>query len=62
MRWSEMCREWTQYTETLKRKWNDQFGGMVSALRAEEMKLRREEVLRQIENDHRSEQRIRESV
>ena len=48
MRWSQIHSGWAQYLERIKKKWTNYSAEIVSVLREEEMKIRREELLREI--------------
>jgi hypothetical protein len=48
VRWDKLFLSWADLIEALKKKWANYSQGLISALAAEEVKMRREEVLKQI--------------
>jgi len=48
VQWGKFFLRWTDLIEALKKKWANYSQGLISALAAEEVKMRREEVLKQI--------------
>jgi hypothetical protein len=52
MRLAEVCNVWNRSVETLQKKWIEFSNGIVFDLAQEEMKIRREEVEKQIESQN----------
>ena len=51
MRMSFICNCWTQFIETLSKKWASWSNGVLLALAEEELKIRREELRKEIDAD-----------
>jgi hypothetical protein len=48
MRPSSIYNRWTQFIETRRKKWASWGNGIIQALAEEEMKIRREELLKEV--------------